>query len=926
MESKDPNTRKTSSVGAVWCSSEEENENEAEAEADIAAKILEERIAFHHHEDAEATAGDDHDELESALSCAVKPPPVADYEDVEAATGGTPSSPSSTVGGPPSKDTKMQPKVKTSTIIEDARFLHEQQIEAHSLQKQMEDLIVDSTPGAVAVGGMSLDDGSIVLENEDEDPHPQLSTETPRLPSGVPTPSPTTSSRDVTLAVAKPVEADSASQLPLGFLEEADAPEKTTRRPQKECWSRRGPLIAIGLVLIVAFATIVSVTILLLQGRNEKSSGEEGDLSKGALADQSPEEYLVSLLPEFTLRQLEDVESPQAKAFEWLRGDPGLRLGSYSSRRVLQRFALATLYFSTGGDSSSGWIRSDNWLSYEHHECSWYMKDPKDAFLTLYHPPNLDNSICSGESSDEYQIIALPSNQLRGTLPPEISLMTTLKAFTFRNNELRGTLPSQIANLSSLLILGVTHNAITGSLPSELGSMENLFGIFTFLNRLSGTIPTQVAQMPQLKHFHAESNMISGPLPTQLGSSKSLESIFLTNNLLSGTMPTELGQLQLTALTLSTNAQTGSIPSEYGNLKDLTLLAMGDNGITGSIPTQLGRLKNLTDLGIWCANLTGTMPSELGELTSLVSLMLAKNKLSGTLPSEVGRFSDLFVLFLSNNKLRGTIPSEMGVMKSLISMNLALNSFSGSIPSQIGSLSILETLDMAHNQLSGTIPPQLGLSKTLLELTLESNRLTGTIPSSLGLLLHTRFSWIETAAAGYDEFPEIFYTALPNWSINLGRNRLTGTIPSELGMTKHVLRLLVQENLLTGTIPKELGMLSNVGEINLSSNDLTGSIFSELSQLSGLEVLNIHSNGIAGLLPSQLGILPSLSNLNAADNALTGTIPLELATLASRSGTGSFNVTGTGLSGTLPEAFCAANASFVAFDCSAKLCGCDCPC
>ena len=58
--------------------------------------------------------------------------------------------------------------------------------------------------------------------------------------------------------------------------------------------------------------------------------------------------------------------SPQKLAFEWLWGDPNL--SKYSDSRILERYALATLYESTGGE---GWKNNTAWMSYDTTECDW---------------------------------------------------------------------------------------------------------------------------------------------------------------------------------------------------------------------------------------------------------------------------------------------------------------------------------------------------------------------------------------------------------------------------------------------------------------------------------------------------------------------------------------------------------------------------
>jgi hypothetical protein len=60
--------------------------------------------------------------------------------------------------------------------------------------------------------------------------------------------------------------------------------------------------------------------------------------------------------------------TPQGAAFEWIvDSDPAKMDPCGKARDVIQRYALATLYYSTLG---GGWTVSTLWLS-ESSECSW---------------------------------------------------------------------------------------------------------------------------------------------------------------------------------------------------------------------------------------------------------------------------------------------------------------------------------------------------------------------------------------------------------------------------------------------------------------------------------------------------------------------------------------------------------------------------
>jgi hypothetical protein len=95
--------------------------------------------------------------------------------------------------------------------------------------------------------------------------------------------------------------------------------------------------------------------------------------------------------------------SPQYQALQWLSWEFGLN-STYSDRRVIQRWVMATMFYSLGG---SQWTRYDNWLG-GGHECTWFSANP-----TNYCDP--DGNVVG---------IDLTNNALVGTIPDEISLLS----------------------------------------------------------------------------------------------------------------------------------------------------------------------------------------------------------------------------------------------------------------------------------------------------------------------------------------------------------------------------------------------------------------------------------------------------------------------------------------------------------------------
>lgn len=623
------------------------------------------------------------------------------------------------------------------------------------------------------------------------------------------------------LVVANPVVAEDLSANLPHAQEWPQLGHKELRSRSALCCGWRWKVLLFFACLIVVTILPVAVKISLQEGSSEESNLRGTKGLQGIQPGQSPEDYLVSLLPEHTLNELEDAKSPQSKAFEWLLGDSEYLSGSYPAWRVIQRYALATFYYSTGGDSKAGWIRSDNWMSYDHHECTWYMTDPEDVDSHAYFAnPDLDQSICSGE---RLQNLALVSNQLKGTLAPELYLLTDLKAMSFRSNKLSGSLSPHLASVANLVFLDVMNNEIRGSIPTELGLLHKMDGLFFINNQISGSIPTQLGELTSLRFLLADSNALTGPIPSQLGAIPEILNLEAQMNFLTGTFPTQLAAI-LQMANLWGNTLTGSIPSEFGSNQNMLLLALGDSPLTGTLPTQLGAMQALGNLCIARTQLDGTVPTELGNLSNLQGLQLASNRFHGTMPAELAQLSSLWGLGLSNNNITGTIPTALGQMKDLLGVQLDNNKFSGFIPSQFGSLPNLEALDLSGNLVSGTIPSELGQATSIQGMRLSRNKLTGTIPSSFGLLFHKGFSLIETYYSHFDHLPDLFLSGIPTGELLLDNNQLDGPIPSELGLMKNLHSFCANTNFLTGRIPSQLGLLSKLEKFVVNTNALGGSV------------------------------------------------------------------------------------------------------
>jgi hypothetical protein len=119
------------------------------------------------------------------------------------------------------------------------------------------------------------------------------------------------------------------------------------------------------------------------------------------LVDDEYYQLIIAAYPDGGMA-LHNRASPQRSAFEWLRSPSNLE--DLSEDRILQRYALATFFYSTKGWE---WTVASRWLSNEH-ECSWF---------------STSNSIEVCNPNKKYTELSLRKNNLGGTIPIEVFVL-----------------------------------------------------------------------------------------------------------------------------------------------------------------------------------------------------------------------------------------------------------------------------------------------------------------------------------------------------------------------------------------------------------------------------------------------------------------------------------------------------------------------
>jgi hypothetical protein len=164
---------------------------------------------------------------------------------------------------------------------------------------------------------------------------------------------------------------------------------------------------------------------------------------------------------------LSDQTSSQYIAMEWLASwmatIPPDELGSITKKRLVQRWALAVLYLQLDGPN---WFNGANdWMG-EDDSCYWLSNNNQGRC-------NTDNLV---------ETLDLSNNNLRGTLPGELSLLSDalgklprpsclIERFVFA---FASSLTADFSYHAPSARLEMDRNSISGSLPQQLGTMRQL--------------------------------------------------------------------------------------------------------------------------------------------------------------------------------------------------------------------------------------------------------------------------------------------------------------------------------------------------------------------------------------------------------------------------------------------------------------------
>lgn len=95
-------------------------------------------------------------------------------------------------------------------------------------------------------------------------------------------------------------------------------------------------------------------------------------------------------------------------------------------------------------------------------------------------------------TNDQVTSIVWHDENLRGYIPEEIGLLTSLTYLDLGENSIQGTLPNGLFSCTALDNLILHSNRLNGTIPQEFSQLSNLFKLFLGDNQLTGTIPTEI--------------------------------------------------------------------------------------------------------------------------------------------------------------------------------------------------------------------------------------------------------------------------------------------------------------------------------------------------------------------------------------------------------------------------------------------------
>mmetsp|Transcript_20367 Transcript_20367/g.56653 ORF Transcript_20367/g.56653 Transcript_20367/m.56653 type:complete len:450 (-) Transcript_20367:1020-2369(-) len=250
---------------------------------------------------------------------------------------------------------------------------------------------------------------------------------------------------------------------------------------------------------------------------------------------------------------------------------------TWDENRLKTIFALVTIYHSLAGND---WFTNGNWLDPTFDVCQWHGVTCQDELAAKYFPKTDPNDTATSAPMETFgvgnrrlhlrQAASQAQRPWRGlesdngaealggedeeesedattgyhvTLDRETLLLNTIpiRRLDLTANNLEGTLPDELGLLTNVYqFIDLDMNAIKGSIPSHLGLLSGLEGLMLSSNMLSSTLPSEIGQMVSLRNLTVSNNPgLTGVLPVEINHWDEIEHLDIFGTGFEGEVPTE---------------------------------------------------------------------------------------------------------------------------------------------------------------------------------------------------------------------------------------------------------------------------------------------------------------------------------------------------------------------------------------------------
>lgn len=300
--------------------------------------------------------------------------------------------------------------------------------------------------------------------------------------------------------------------------------EEVTTESKHRCTRMQCPLVVLSVLLsILSVATLVWLGVTVAKNGQAATASTDanstygGSFSTGGIYSDvnNPRQPTTSGASNSRYTQMynrvrgisgdtalqENSGTPQRQALQWLvSGDPtGV---SPDDKTFMLRYALTVIYYAFQGEN---WYTNEAWLV-NANLCAWIGVNCSVR----------TSSDSNGQVVSKYEItgLSLGNMNLAGSIPTELSYISSLIDIDFSQNRITGTVPTSIGSVVNLESLNLSKNNIEGSIPVTFSVLTELQVLRLNDNMLTGGVLKALANADRLRILHLEHNNLSGVIPS----------------------------------------------------------------------------------------------------------------------------------------------------------------------------------------------------------------------------------------------------------------------------------------------------------------------------------------------------------------------------------------------------------------------------